>query len=338
MKCEICGDEILGYKLGKHLLNLHNIQPQDYYNAYLKKNKEGLCEKCGQPTPFMNVSAGYKKYCNKCSPRLTCAICGFNFKTSNHLKLHNISAKEYYDTYLKQDGDGYCLTCNKPTKFISVFNGYAKHCNDSCAIKDSNIQSKIKCTTKEKYGVDNVFQSPEIQEKSKQTCQQKYGCDYHVQSDDFKAKSKQTKKIKYGNENYVNGNKISNTLLSHTKEQKEKHTQNIKKSKLLNHGNENYVNIEQARQTNLKKYGVDWVLDAPEVQEKIKTTMQNKYGVDNIFQSKEIRQKIKNGFVEKYGVDSPNKLPEIKEKANQTFKENYKRNTQLDNEINDADE
>lgn len=57
---------------------------------------------------------------------------------------------------------------------------------------------KTKKTVKDKYGVDNVFQSEKIKKISKDTCNKKYNKDYYQQTDEFKEKTKNTCLNKYG--------------------------------------------------------------------------------------------------------------------------------------------
>lgn len=59
--------------------------------------------------------------------------------------------------------------------------------------KGTTSYQKKNNTVKEKYGVDNVFQSEEIKEKSKKTCLEKYGCEYANQNSDILEKSKNTR-------------------------------------------------------------------------------------------------------------------------------------------------
>ena len=62
---------------------------------------------------------------------IVCKVCGEVYSSYNHLgrhlrKQHNISSKEYYDNYLKCAGDGICINCGKPTKFVCISIGYSK--------------------------------------------------------------------------------------------------------------------------------------------------------------------------------------------------------------------
>ena len=89
----------------------------------------------------------------------------------------------------------------------------------TCSQKCAHDAGKNKRTCLEKYGVENPFQSKEIQEKCKQTCLSNHGVEWSLQSPEIRKKGKETKKEKYGNENYVNGEKISKSLLSRTEEE-----------------------------------------------------------------------------------------------------------------------
>jgi very-short-patch-repair endonuclease/glutathione peroxidase-family protein len=77
------------------------------------------------------------------------------------------------------------------------------------------------------------------------------------------------------------------------------------------------------KQTNLKKYGVEYVSQSPEVREKIKQISLEKYGVENPLQSPEVREKIKQTNLERYGVEYATQSLEVKEKMKQTNLERY---------------
>lgn len=66
-----------------------------------------------------------------------CVICNKEFKTAKNLfqhtnKMHKLTQKQYYDTYLKKPDEGKCVICGKPTKFVSYNKGYKKHCSAKC--------------------------------------------------------------------------------------------------------------------------------------------------------------------------------------------------------------
>lgn len=62
MKCEICGKEFKF--IGNHIKRTHKIEPQVYYDKYLKKDEnDGKCKTCGNTTEFMCLSMGYRDFC-----------------------------------------------------------------------------------------------------------------------------------------------------------------------------------------------------------------------------------------------------------------------------------
>ena len=80
---------------------------------------------------------------------------------------------------------------------------------------------------------------------------------------------------------------------------------------------------EKAKATCLEKYGVDNPFKNKQIQEKQKATVMQRYGVDNVFRSVEIQDKIKQTWLKKYSVNHPLKSPIIKEKIYNTCVEKY---------------
>lgn len=112
------------------------------------------------------------------------------FFVQYHLKkVHKMSPKEYYDTFI--DKEKKCLECNGETKFFSIVHGYQSYCSKDCSHKSpihrSNISKsfetrdiesgnlKRKNTCIEKYGVDYIGQLEESKQKIKNTCLERYG-------------------------------------------------------------------------------------------------------------------------------------------------------------------
>jgi hypothetical protein len=79
----------------------------------------------------------------------------------------------------------------------------------------------------------------------------------------------------------------------------------------------------KTKETCLEKYGVDNPSKNESIIKKIKETFKEKYKHENCFQNEEIKEKIKNKLIEKYGVEHPMYLKETKEKIKQTCLKKY---------------
>lgn len=205
-----------------------------------------------------------------------CKICSevFNKKIllTNHIKnMHKLSYKEYYDMYLKTDGEGICQgdNCSNPTKFER--GTYRQFCSTECARKSSIVHSKIADTCQERYNGIGL-QSKEIKEKAQNTCIEKYGvinpyliestkCKSH--SNDAREKAKQTSLKLYG---------VSNVLLLDKNQQlaiKAAHTPEVEAKRM-----------ESIRKHNLETYGVEYSFQIDEVKQLSRKTMLELYGVE----------------------------------------------------------
>jgi len=146
-----------------------------------------------------------------------CKICQKEFssffKLSHHCKQHNLSAKEYFDLYLKKENEGFCFKCRSITNFKSIEKGYEKYCPS----KDCSMEKK-KETCKRKYGTDFFFQTDEHKQKTEITNLKKYGVKSSNQSESIKNKiTQRNRKIKeYENSvfiiEYANAKKASEIL------------------------------------------------------------------------------------------------------------------------------
>ena len=120
---------------------------------------------------------------------MICQICGKEIKSNCHIvKKHHISAKDYYDTYIRQSNEGFCPVCGKETSFIGISQGYHTYCSKRCAgiinSRKPEVQQKVKQTKLERYGDENYHNM----EKTKQTNKERYGSEYTVSSKSIKKK------------------------------------------------------------------------------------------------------------------------------------------------------
>lgn len=169
IKCKICEKEfksLIG--LSKHLSPIHQISSNEYYDKYLKKEKEGICQcdNCLNKTNFISLINGYTKYCsNKCvtiqTPKnlkyIKCKICGKSFKGLAGLGLHlsnskiknHPSFKEYKSQYFKKENLPIeCKICLRKFKNLKAL---GHHLSISHNIKSKNYYDKF--LRKEKEGI-----------------------------------------------------------------------------------------------------------------------------------------------------------------------------------------
>ena len=79
----------------------------------------------------------------------------------------------------------------------------------------------------------------------------------------------------------------------------------------------------KSRQTNLEKYGVEYVIQSEEVRTKSRQTNLEKYGVEHPAQSEEVKQRLIAAINKKYGsLKEYGKYVHIK--ATNTLKRNHK--------------
>ena len=260
---------------------------------------------------------------------IECKICGKVLqRITNHIKTHKISTKEYYDKYLKTEGDGICKNCGGSTNFIEITKGYQQYCSKKCfnssdivrekrkrAYDDPEkvkaIQKKTKKTNLERYGVENPFQSEEIKDKIKKTVRLKYDVDNPAQSKEIQEKTKETNQKRFGCDSPAQSDEVKDKM---------------KKIMLDRYGVENPSQLkevkEKKKQTCLDNHGVEYPMQSEEVRERANQTCLNRYGVSNISKSPIHKKNLKNIFLERFG-GYPLQNKDIREKSKQTCLKNY---------------
>lgn len=129
------------------------------------------------------------------------------------------------------------------------------HCSISCSLSNPSVQSKIKKTTKENYGVDHVSKIPLVQFKRRQTMLERYGATNYLGSEEGKAAIKKTNIERYG--------------VAYPTQNKEVQARTVA--------------------TNLKRYGVARVFQSSTIMKRARRTMRERYGVNYSLQNTEIR-------------------------------------------------
>ena len=223
-------------------------------------------------------------------------------------------------------------------------------------------------TTIEKYGVSNVAQSKDVYDKMLETNLKKYGVEHPQTLESQKDKVKKTNLERYGT---TNGKELKPKVIKPKKEKKVKlpkvkdtrkgHyynngiiTRKIKEGDVIPDGfvrgmllsdelkknrsakaKETFLKkygvdnpskskevYDKVRKTNLDRYGVECSAQSYVVKEKIKATNLKKYGVEYSFQAEAVKEKIKDTCIERYGVDNPSKSDIIKSKIVESNRKN----------------
>ena len=174
-----------------------------------------------------------------------CKLCGNEYKRvcdlSYHVQhVHDISPKEYYDRYLKEENEGICPVCGKETNFWAFGKGYYKFCSTGCINKSKEIQNKIKNTMLKRYGKEHALQVDTFKEKQENTVKKLYGAANYFASEQFIKDNKEYNLKNFGVEHNWQRDDIKNK---------------IKTTKKERYGSENYVNIKKCKETKLLKYG-----------------------------------------------------------------------------------
>ena len=170
------------------------------------------------------------------------------------------------------------------------------------------------------------MQINESKVKSKQTCLERYGVEHHLQLKEFINKQKRTKLERYGDKNYCNGDKISKSLKSKSKEEWDKIVNKQKRTKLERYGYLTYNNINKFKKTCLERYGVENPYQLDCVKEQIKKTNLERYGKEyysqtkdwkDLWKDKEFKEKIIDKIMktcnERYGKEYYSQTKEYKD-------------------------
>jgi len=169
-----------------------------------------------------------------------CEICKKNFKNNVglgvHINKHNINSKEYYDMYLKKDGEGICPTCGKSTKYLCFAKGYAKHCSNKCTYNDLVVREKTEQTMLSRYGTSNVYASEYGKQKIKETKLNRYNDIWYHNTEKAVESYKKTVKNRSIEQTQAIGKKISNTFYNLPEEKK------CERTKKISNSQKNYYN------------------------------------------------------------------------------------------------
>jgi len=164
-----------------------------------------------------------------------------------------MTSRQYYDKYVREEGEGICPTCGKETNFNSFTEGYHKFCSISCLNKSDYIKEKSREASMRKWGVPHQLQSKEFKQQLMDKNMEEFGYAWKIGTPEMREKITDSVQEKYG---------VDNVFADETIKQK-------------------------VRKTQEEKYG-GIGLSSPIIKEKVKETNLRRYGVENVFASEEV--------------------------------------------------
>ena len=65
-QCKVCGKDVISTQLGLHVYYSHGMTSQPYYDKFIRKEGEGMCQNpgCLEMARFASIISGYGKYCS----------------------------------------------------------------------------------------------------------------------------------------------------------------------------------------------------------------------------------------------------------------------------------
>lgn len=228
-----------------------------------------------------------------------CKECGENFiiaeNLSKHVRIHELSNKDYYDKWLKKEDEGICPICNENTAFHSITKGYRKYCSLKCkrtgAGKNTSKTWKLRNEKKK-----------ELYRFQCQECNEKFETAIKLNNHIIKDHDKKEYYDKWLKEEYDGNCRICNNPTNFTGRLSGKYSgYELCCSKECR---EKY-RLDIRTKTNLEKYGVKNVFASEEIKQKIKDSCVKKYGEDNNMKSEKGRNEYKKSMIEKHGVEWP---------------------------------
>jgi hypothetical protein len=253
MKCRLCNKEFNNLNgLSKHLYHSHDISKQDYYDQFIKMDKEDQCIICKQKTKFHSFHKGYNKTCSKKCSNILREETNLKIYGVRHIQQNKDIRKKTEKTNINLYGETSVLKTSKKEEGL-----YKKYRVDNASKLDF-VKSKIKQTTLKNHGVENISQSKKIKKRKKETTLKNYGVEYGFLQKD---KTKQTMLKNHGVAYPMQSPKIKNKS---------------KQTTLKNYGVENISQLDEIKKvkkkTTLKNYGVEYPAQDPSIFEKILKT------------------------------------------------------------------
>lgn len=174
--CKLCNKKFEGGRCFTSHLRSHNYTSKQYYDEFIKTEKDGICQVCGKPTVFFKFANGYRKTCSdECYRQLSVK----NWRKTMNDKYNGgyYSGTDEYREKRKLD----CLE-----KYNCEYYWQAKE------IKEKRKESML-----ERYNVEHTMQKEEFKllakEHREETNLEKYGVEWTQQNPEIHKKQMYSK-------------------------------------------------------------------------------------------------------------------------------------------------
>lgn len=162
--CYLCETQVKATKdtfCRSHLKWTHNIPAKEYYDRFLRKQKEGECPICQQNTVFISAVVGYKRFCStKCAKENLKRELMDKFGVTNISQLQSVKDKK----------KSTCL----------------EHFGQPHHMKNEKVKKNLQQVLIDRYGIDNPSKNQEFVKKRHQTIARRYGKRSYAQTLTFR--------------------------------------------------------------------------------------------------------------------------------------------------------
>ena len=200
-----------------------------------------------------------------------------------------------------------CKKCGNKTKFVNALKGYSDYCCKKCSNSSNEKITKTKQTNNIRFGGNAPACSKDVINKMKQTNLERYG-DENFNNREIANKTLLERYGGIGNASEIIKSKQQQTMIDKYGEKNSMFVDSIK---------------DKMRSNNIKKHGVEWVFQRPEIQQKSIETCIERYGIRHYTNPEKAKQTIKENNLEKYGIEHTFQRQDVKQKSIETCIERY---------------
>jgi len=198
-ECKICNKQYSkSLLLSIHIKNDHNSQIKDYYDKYYKKENDGICKTCNNPTNFICLTWGYAKYCSKKCVANNKEIIEKRIRVLKDQCKSGIIQQKRKESYKHKTG--YDNPSQNPEVKQQKIDTNRRVRNVDNPFQDTNIKKQIKQTSDKKYGGIG-FSSKIITSKIDNTIKIKYNIDHYSKLNKCKEQVRNTCQQRYHKDN-----------------------------------------------------------------------------------------------------------------------------------------